>query len=51
MNIYCATFDAPHEAKIREVIDIVEYDFTQHEKTMNDIIKNLADQVKNAEAE
>ena len=51
VNVYCATFDAPHKAKIREVIDIVEYEFTQHEKTMNDIIKNLADQGKNAEAE
>ena len=51
VNIYCATFDAPHEAKIQEVIDIVEYEFTQHEKTMNNIIKNLADQGKNAEAE
>ena len=51
VNVYCATFDAPHEAKIREVIDIVEYKFTQHEKTMNNIIKNLADQGKNAEAE
>ena len=33
------------------MIDIVEYKFTQHEKTMNDIIKNLTDQGKNAEAE
>ena len=51
VNIYCATFDAPHKAKIWEVIDIVEYKFTQHEKTMNNIIKNLADQGKNTEAE
>ena len=51
VNIYCAMFEAPYEAKIREVIDIVEFEFTQHEKTMNDIIKNLADQGKNAEAE
>ena len=51
VNVYCATFDAPHKAKIQEVIDIVEYKFTQHGKTMNDIIKNLADQGKNAEAE
>ena len=51
VNVYCATFDAPHKAKIWEVIDIVEYKFTQHEKTMNDIIKNFADQEKNAEAE
>ena len=48
VNVYCAMFDAPHKAKIREVIDIVKYEFTQHEKTMNNIIKNLADQGKNA---
>ena len=51
VNIYCATFEAPHEAKIQEVIDIVKFEFTQHEKTMNDIIKNLADQGKNAKVE
>ena len=51
VNVYCATFDARHEAKICEVIDIVKYEFSQHEKTINNIIKNLTDQGKNAKAE
>ena len=28
VNVYCAMLEAPHEAKIWEVIDIVEYKFT-----------------------
>ena len=51
VNVYCATLEAPHEAKIREVIDIIEYEFTQHEKTMKDIVQNLVDQGKKDEAE
>ena len=51
VNVYCATLEAPHEAKIQEVIDIVEYEFTQHEKTMKDIVQSLVAQGKKDEAE
>ena len=51
VNVYCAMLEPPHEAKIREVINIVEYKFTQHKKTMKDIVQNLAAQGKKDEAE
>ena len=51
VNVYCAMLEAPHEAKIREVIDIVKYEFTEHEKTMKDIVQNLVDQGKKDEVE
>ena len=51
VNVYCAMLEATHEAKIRELIDIVEYKFTQHEKTMKDIVQNLVAQGKKDEAE
>ena len=39
VSVYCLTLEAPHEDKIQEVIDIVKYKFTQHEKTMKNSIK------------
>ena len=43
-------FDVPHEAKILEVIEIVEYKFAQHEKTMTGVVQNLMCQGKMEEA-
>ena len=51
VDVYCATLEAPHEAKIREVIDIVKYKFTQHEKTMKDIAQNLVAKGKKDKAQ
>ena len=51
VNVYCVRLEAPHEAKIQEVIDIVEYEFTQHEKSMKDIVQNLVGQGKKDEVE
>ena len=44
-------FGVPHEAKILEVLDIVEHKFAQHEKTMTGVVQNLIHQGKMEEAE
>ena len=51
VGLYCLTLEAPHEAKILEFIDIVEYEFTQHENTMKGVVQNLVCQGKKDEAE
>ena len=48
--LYCPTFGAPNECMILTVIDIVEYKFTQHQKTMSNVVTNLKNQQKNDEA-
>ena len=50
VDVYCPTFGVPHEAKIREVIDIVEYEMNQHQQSMNGIIQNMIRQGKDDEA-
>jgi len=50
VDVYCPTFGVPHEAKIREVIDIVEYEMNQHQQSMNGIIQNMLRQGKDDEA-
>ena len=50
-NTVLLVFEAPHEAKIQEVIDIVEYEFTQHEKTMKGVVQNLVHQGNKDEVE
>ena len=50
VELYCPTFNAPHESMISEVIDIVEYEFTIHQDTMSDVVKNLQSQEKTNEA-
>ena len=51
VNVYCPMLEAPHESKIQEVIDIVEYEFTQHQKTMKGVVQNLVGQGKKDKAE
>ena len=51
VGVYCPTLEAPHEAKIQKVIDIVEYEFTQREKTMKGVVQNLVCQGKKDKAE
>ena len=51
VNVYCAMLEAPHEAKIWEVKDIVEYEFTQHEKSMKDVVQNLVAKGKKDKAQ
>ena len=50
VEVYCPTFSAPHELMISEVIDIVKYEFTIHQNTMSDVVKNLESQEKINEA-
>ena len=41
VEVYCPTFDASHESKILDVIDIVEYELTQHQRTMQTVIQDF----------
>ena len=50
VELYYPTFSAPHESMILEVIDIVEYEFSQNQKTMNNVVKNLESKDKTNEA-
>ena len=51
IDVYWPTFGAPHESKISDVIDIVEYEFAQHQKTLQSVIQNLTNQGKAKEAD
>ena len=50
VEVYCPTFDAPHESKIVDVIDIVEYELTQHQRTMKIVIQDLSTDGNDEEA-
>ena len=41
VDVYCPTFDAPQESKILDVIDIVKYKLTQHQRTMQTVLQDL----------